>query len=436
MALTPRHFCAWDVDPTDSALFRRAEAVSAGVSSSIKSNLTPPVGHGIRTLRCVIDAFVNNTFEAHDIVNTDTESQFFLTYISLNFLVVDIKLHSDPTWTFVEFVANGGADVEWSLEIKGGTGQGFNTHQLRFIDSAGTVTLLANDPFNAGSFHEIRVLWKHASTTCWFKIDKVNPNVNSFVNANCLKAGAGNATVGRMHFRGPVGTVGTNPSSAVDFSLYTHSEVAGFDDINLGNFAIKDLRITGKAGTTPDFGFGAGGTATVSGTADNITDDALNTFQTVNRHFSGAEWGAAYACNLSDVVGGPSGMFGRGTDVFLCKFSAYGQWSATFGFGRLAIGRAPHDMGSSGVNISTAAIIGSAKGWEAIIESGDANFPVADNGDWLVVGVGNAGGGFNNSILWQEGWGWVLYDQDTGESKEQVFILGDTNILGKTEMVA
>lgn len=430
MALVPRHFCAFELNPT-SALFRAAEAVTAGPGCAIESSTTPPAGHGTYALACSLNVAALNTYEAHDIPGTDDENQYFITEISVNFSDVDTQLQTDPVYAFAEFAANSGADIEWSLEIEGGSGVGYSTHRLVFVSSTGARTVLANDPFANNTYATIETLWKHRdAVVCWFKINGANPNVNSFAVADCLTAGAGNATVGRMNFRGPVGTPALHGHPR--FSMYVHSEADGTDDLASGvNFGIKDIRITGKAGTNPDFGFGAGGKATVTNTADNITDDARTTYQQVARHSLGTEWGAAYACHLSDVVGGPSGRFGVGTDIFLYKFAAFGRWSSTSSFGRLAIGRAPHDVSSSAVNISTVALSGANQGWEAVIESGDADFPIADDGDWLVVGVGNEGGIPTDFCRWTEQWGWALYDQSTGQDREQVAIRGECEIKGK-----
>lgn len=434
MALVPRHFCTFETNPT-AAIFRLAESVDAGVTCRILSGLSLPSGHGIYHLQCGLDFSLNNTYSAHDIIGTDDEDQFFITEVSVNFSDVDIQLQTDSVFSFVEFAANGGADIEWRLEIEGGTGVGYSTHRLIFYSSTGAATVLANDPFTAGSFHQIRVLWKHRTVViCFFKIDGANPNVNSFAGGNCLKAGAGNATIGRMNFRGPVGATG--PHGHPRFSMYVHSEADGTSDLTGPLvFAIKDMRINGKAGTTPDFGFGAGGTATVVSSAENIYDDTVGTNQRIDRHASGVEWGAAYACNLSETIGGPSGVFGIGTDIFLYKFAAFGRWSASSSFGRLAIGRSPHDLSSSGINKSIVALSGNFKGWEAVIESGDANFPIADNGDWLVVGVGNESGGGADFVNWVEQWGWALFDSSTGQDREALEFLGDCEIKGGCTIV-
>ena len=430
MTLTPRHFCTFETNPT-SAVFRRAESVDAGVNCKIVTGLSLPSGHGLYALQCDLDTSSRNTFKAHDIVGTDDEDQFFITEVSVSFTDVDIQLQTDPHFSFIEFAANGGADIEWRLQIEGGTGVGFDTHRLIFYSSTGGGTVLANDPFTVDTFHTIRVLWKHKTVVnCRFKIDGADPNVVGAASANCLAAGAGNATIGRMNFRGPVGSPGPGEGAPI-FSLYVHSEADGSSDLTGPlSFAIKDLRITGKAGTTPDFGFGAGGTATTVRTAEKIYDDALLTDQQIDRHGSGTEWGAAYACNLSDVVGGPSGRFGFDTDIFLYKISVMGRWTNVTDFGRVAIGRAPHDLSSSSLDISTVGITGIFKGWEAVIESADANFPIADNGDWLVIGVGNAGGSGGDVVRWIEGWGWALYDQSSGQNKDGLLIKGQCEILG------
>lgn len=401
-----RHFCACTAAPGFEGVEARQPWSSyVGGAITAVTNPTPPFGLP-RWLICPTGKSNANyiQFPEYD----DTGDLLFTVPVS--FSEVEILLFPVSEWTFL----TSWPGPNWSMQIKGGTGFGYDTHRLMFTDANGVQTAIVNDPFTRGANHVLDVRWSHVNSTIlqvW--IDK---SLKATVVRDCLHT-AGDVS---YEFTGPVDPTvpPPTPQSSLYFAMPVHhADTASGDRPAPYYTVLAPYMPRGYGGPLPpvdETGTAPGDALNSFGGKDAaaIADDDETTYVGYIP-ISSTGLGGTWSCDEDLSVGGPANSLFPDVVDYACKwvwaYKAIVRFAHATDPG-LIYGR--KRAGSYTLAEATPPLSGALRGHSVQQVPGDSQY-VDPHTDYFALGlVHNAFDSLNNHVKVYGCWGHLLTEYD------------------------
>lgn len=420
MTMTMRDFWAMEVDNTTVALHQRMQfthgsTASTGSAVSYPAESTPPSGceGGERTL------LVPSINSAQGYVNTEQftapdDGTYWVNDIYVKFDDVAMATYG-PGYIDFLICRDSNGDVEWKLRIDGGTGAGYTTHRLLFIDSNGSSTQVHGDPFTNNVYSKVSVRWPHnSSSVVYFKLDDADPDT-AFVSTRDLRFDAG--TVRDVYFE-INGMVEDPAFSHTDMKVWllTFSTSTTADDLPTTKHGKMVITPEPSATTAADCDEAGNspGDALASGDAQDPWDEA-STGAGITTTVTGTQKGSAWGCHRDRAKGGPRGRLKSDSVTLMAvKYMWFFDNSSTTNTALPYAVWGKYNGTTFTVSTANAPYTRNNKRYYVTVEPvGDTECP--DLSEWAVIGMENSASGGTGTITFEEGKVVAIYDASAND---------------------